>query len=143
VFLPYIATTVSFFFLGMKLRGHPVRAVWLATALSFGTFWIYVKAGLVAMFGLKRAFGVTPKGVGGALPLRALKVELAMLGLSAATALAGLWHLARVGPDPAYLANTLWASYHVVLLGFLFVFFNRPVEIGRRQLLFEPAELVT
>ena len=46
------------------------------TALSFGTFWTYVKAGLVALFGLKRAFGVTPKGVGGALPLRALKLEL-------------------------------------------------------------------
>src|SRR4029077_8559729 len=27
VFLPYVATTVSFFFIGMKLRGHPVRAV--------------------------------------------------------------------------------------------------------------------
>jgi cellulose synthase (UDP-forming) len=141
VFLPYIATTVSFFFLGMKLRGHPVRAVWLATVLSFGTFWIYVKAALVALFGLKRAFGVTPKGVGGALPLRGLAVELGMLVASAATALIGAWHMWRLGPDPAYVANTFWALYHVVLLSVLLLYFNRPVDIDRRQVLFESAKL--
>jgi cellulose synthase (UDP-forming) len=143
VFLPYVATTVSFFFIGMKLRGHPVRAVWLATALSFGTFWIYTRAALAAFFGKKRAFGVTPKGVGGTMPLGALKVELAMLVLSAAAAGAGFWHLLRWGPDPAYLANSFWAAYHVVLLGMLFFYFNRPVAIGARTLLFETAELTT
>jgi len=117
--------------------------VWLATALSFGTFWIYTKAALVAFFGLRRAFGVTPKGVGGALPLRAMKVELAMLVLSAAAAAAGFWHLLTFGPDPAYLANVFWAAYHVVLLGMLFFYFNRPVEIAGRRLLFEVAELTT
>jgi cellulose synthase (UDP-forming) len=141
VFLPYIATTVSFFFIGMKMRGHPVRAVWLATALSFGTFWIYMKAGLVAFFGLKRAFGVTPKGVGGALPLRGLKVELLMLVLSAAAALAGVWHMVRAGADAAYLGNTFWATYHVMLLSILFLYFNRPVNVSSRTLLFASAEL--
>jgi cellulose synthase/poly-beta-1,6-N-acetylglucosamine synthase-like glycosyltransferase len=139
VFLPYVAATVSFFFIGMKLRGHPVRAVWLATALSFGTFWIYTKAALVALFGLKRAFGVTPKGVGGALPLRGLKMELTVLVASAAAAAAGLWHIVRFGPDAAYVANSFWAAYHVVLLGMLFLYFNRPVDVARRRLLFEPA----
>jgi hypothetical protein len=114
--------------------------VWLATALSFGTFWTYMKAGLVAFFGLKRAFGVTPKGVGGALPLRGMKVELAFLVLSAAAALGGLWHIVRFGPDAAYVANTFWATYHVVLLSFLFLYFNRPVTVEPRRLLFEPAE---
>jgi cellulose synthase (UDP-forming) len=141
VFLPYVTLTVSFFFLGMRLRGHPVRGVWLATALSFGTFWIYMKAGLVAFFGLKRAFGVTPKGVGGALPLRGMKVELLALALSAAAAVTGVWHMARHGFDAAYAANTFWATYHVVLLSFLFLYFNRPVDIAQRRLLFERAEL--
>jgi cellulose synthase/poly-beta-1,6-N-acetylglucosamine synthase-like glycosyltransferase len=141
VFLPYVTLTISFFFLGMKLRGHPVRGVWLATALSFGTFWTYMKAGLVAFFGLKRAFGVTPKGVGGALPLRGLKMEALVLALSAGAAAAGLWHIARFGPDAAYVANTFWAAYHVVLLSFLFLYFNRPVDIAGRRLLFEAAEL--
>jgi cellulose synthase (UDP-forming) len=143
VFLPYVATTVSFFFIGMKMRGHPVRAVWLATALSFATFWTYTKAALVALFGLKRAFGVTPKGVGGALPLRGLKMEVAMLVLSAASVVMGVWHLAMYGADAAYVANTFWAAYHVVLLLVLFLYFNRPVDVGARQLLFDVVELET
>jgi cellulose synthase (UDP-forming) len=140
VFLPYVATTVSFFFLGMKLRGHPVRGVWLATALSFGTFWTYMKAGLAALLGKRSAFGVTPKGVGGAMPLRAMKMEVLMLALSAGAAVTGFWHMASFGPDGGYVANTFWAAYHVLLLSFLFLYFNRPVDIGRRRLLFEPAE---
>src|SRR5438105_184694 len=128
VFLPYLATTLSFFFLSMKLRGHPAGNVWLATALTFGTFWTFMKATLVAFLGLKAVFGVTAKGVGGALPVRALKVELAMMLANAAAAVAGVWHMARMGMDAAYLGNTFWASYHVVLLGLLLFYFNRPVE---------------
>jgi cellulose synthase (UDP-forming) len=67
-FVPYIAFTMNLFFFGMWLRNYSIRGIWLASALSFATFWIYIKAAIVALFGLKRAFGVTPKGVGGAIP---------------------------------------------------------------------------
>jgi cellulose synthase (UDP-forming) len=142
VFVPYVVTSATFFFLGMWLRGYPLRELWLATVLNFVTFWTYTKASLVAIFGLKRAFGVTPKGVGGALPLRSLKVELTMLVLNLIACAQGLFHLATVnGGDIGYLANTFWAGYHALLLTVLFVHFNRRVDLVGRRLLFEAAEL--
>jgi cellulose synthase (UDP-forming) len=130
-FVPYMIFTMNLFFIGMKMRGFAGRKLWLASALSFCTFWIYMKAGMVAVFKLKRAFGVTPKGVGGAIPLRRLWMEFSMLVLNGATAIAGVylflhgWHL-------VYLINSVWAGYHTLLLSTLFLHFNRPVTIGAR-----------
>lgn len=136
-FVPYIAFTLNLFYFGMRRRGYPVKSVWLAGALSFCTFWIYMKAALVALFGLKRAFGVTPKGVGGAIAPRRLMVELVLLAGSVGAALGGLLTMAVAGPSVGYAANTFWATYHAVLLSTLFVYFNRPVTLEDRQLLFE------
>jgi cellulose synthase (UDP-forming) len=138
-FVPYIAFTMNLFFLGMWLRKYSVRGIWLASALSFATFWIYMKAGIVALFGLKRAFGVTPKGVGGAIPVTSMLPELIMCLSNAAVAVWGAYQLTIGGWSVAYLMNTIWAGYHAVLLSTLFVYFNRPVTIASRRLLFEPA----
>jgi cellulose synthase (UDP-forming) len=141
-FIPYIVFTMNLFFFGMGLRNYSLKGVWLASALSFATFRTYMNAGIVALFGLKRAFGVTPKGVGGAIPLIKLWPELLMLLANVATAAYGLFWMMRYGLELAYGVNTFWAAYHSVLLSTLFVHFNRPVEIVERAPLFEPVETV-
>lgn len=137
--VPYIALTMNLFFLGMRLRGHAFRGIWLASALSFGTFWTYARAATVAVFGVKRAFGVTPKGIGGAIPVRGLLPELTVLLANVAAALVGFAHLAGHGLDGPWLINTVWAAYHAALLSVLFLHFNRRVEIPGRPLLFDVA----
>ena len=141
-FVPYIAFTMNAFFFGMWLRNYSLRGIWLASALGFATFWIYMKAAMVALFGLKRAFGVTPKGVGGAIPVSRMLPELVMFGSNAAVALWGGYQLMTGGWSVAYVMNTIWAGYHAVLLSTLFIYFNRPVTITPRRLLFEPPAMV-
>lgn len=140
-FVPYIAFTMNLFFFGMWLRNYSIRGVWLASALSFATFWIYIKAAIVALFGLKRAFGVTPKGVGGAIPVSQMWPELVMFGCNYMVVVWGTYHIATYGWSVAYVMNTFWAGYHAILLSTLFVYFNKPVTIAPRRLLFEPAAL--
>jgi cellulose synthase (UDP-forming) len=137
LFPPYIMFTMGLFFLGMRRRGYGLRGVWLASALSFGTCWTYARAAIVAVLGLKRAFGVTPKGVGGAIPLSRMAGELSLCLASAGTALWGTAHLAILGWDFAYAINTFWAAYHATVLSALFLYFNRPVQVEARPLLFQ------
>lgn len=139
-FIPYLIFTMNLFFMGMKMRKYPVRGLWLASVLSFSTFWIYMRGGIVAVFGLKRAFGVTPKGVGGAIPLRRLWMELTMWLANGLTAIAGLYYFAA-GGGGAYLINSIWAAYHAIVLSFLFFHFNRPVTIASPRLCFNPVSV--
>lgn len=136
-FIPYIVFTMNLFFFGMALRSYSLKGVWLASALSFATFRTYIMAGIVALLGLKRSFGVTPKGVGGAIPLRMLWPELVMLAANVATAGFGYYWMSRYGFELAYAINTIWATYHTILLSTLFVHFNRRVEIPEREVLFQ------
>lgn len=140
-FVPYIVFTMNAFFFGMWLRRYSIRGIWLASALSFATFWIYLKAAVVAVLGLKRAFGVTPKGVGGAIPISSMLPELVMLVSNAGVASWGTYLLVRDGWGIATVMNTIWAAYHAVLLSTLFVHFNKPVTIAERRLLFESKPL--
>ena len=138
-FVPYVLSSMNLFYFGMRQRRYSAKGVWLASALSFCTFWIYMKAGAVAVLGLKRAFGVTPKGVGGAIPLRKLWVEAAMLVGNYAVAVWCLWHLLRGDLHVGYVVNGVWAAYHGVVLSTLFVHFNTPVTVHPRAPLFAPA----
>ena len=136
-FIPYILFTMNLFFFGMKLRNYPVKGIWLASALSFSTTWTYVKAACVAVFGLKRAFAVTPKGVGGAIPIRRMPVELALFLLNTIAALAGLFHLIFIDFDVSYVVTTVWASYHAILMSTLFFYFNRPATVPPGAVMFD------
>lgn len=140
LFVPYIVSTMGIFLLGMRQRRYRLRSTWLATALGFATFWIYTKAAIVAVLGMKRAFGVTPKGVGGAIAVSHMLPELTLLLANGATAIAGAVYLLNYGWDVAYVMNTIWASYHTVLLSMLFLYFNTPVTIPVRRSLFESAD---
>ena len=140
-FIPYVLSSLNLFYFGMRLRNYSAKGVWLASALSFSTFWIYMKAGGVAIFGLKRAFGVTPKGFGGAIPIRRLWMELTMLVGNCAVSVWCAYHILAGEVGVAYLVNGTWATYHAALLSTLFLHFNRPVTIRERQPLFTPAEM--
>jgi cellulose synthase (UDP-forming) len=140
-FVPYILFTMNLFFFGMKLRKYPVKGVWLASALSFSTTWVYVKAVVVAVFGLKRAFAVTPKGVGGTIPIRRMPVEFTLFALNVIAAAVGLYHLIAVSFHVAYVVTTVWAAYHAILLSTLFFYFNRPARIEAGPLVFARASI--
>jgi cellulose synthase (UDP-forming) len=140
-FVPYIIFTMNLFFFGMKLRKYPVRGIWLASALSFASTWTYAKAGAVALFGLKRAFAVTPKGVGGRVPISNMPVEVGLFGLNVLAVLVGLYYLVFVTRETAYFVTTFWAAYHAVLLSTLFFYFNRPVQISAKDVMFRDASL--
>jgi cellulose synthase (UDP-forming) len=140
-FVPYLLFTMNVFFFGMWLRHYSPRGVWLASLLSFSTFWIYMKAAVVAVFGLKRGFAVTPKGVGGTIPLRSLWMELTMCIANALAAIAGFSYF-MAGRGPAYLINSVWAGYHAFVLSVLFLYFNKPVTVTRREPCFNQTELV-
>jgi len=139
-FLPYFACALGLFFFGMRLRGYPVRRMWLATALSFATFWVYMKAAVVATFGLRRAFRVTPKGVGGAIPLKSLWMELTMfVGCVTTSGWCIYGAITSAGaPAFAYAVNGIWATYHAALLAPLFFYFNKRVTVRPRPSLFQP-----
>jgi cellulose synthase (UDP-forming) len=136
-FVPYFFAALCFFYVNMARRGQRVRDLWLGQALGFSTFWVYMTASVAALLGRKRAFGVTPKGVGGKLPLWALWPQAALLVLSY---VAGLWGLLRyfyLDRNLALLVNVMWSWYHVALLVPLFCYFNRPVQIEPRTSLFD------
>ena len=136
-FVPYFSTSMALFYASMAGRGYRIRDLWLGQALGFATFWVYMKAAVVAMSGRRRGFGVTSKGVGGKLPLRALWPQGMVLVLSI---VAGVWGALRfIYLDRALtlLVNVLWAWYHVALFLPLFLYFNRPVEIEERPSLFD------
>ena len=141
VYLPYVGFALQFFLLSMRSRGYPPHGMWLATALTFSTFWIYIKAAGVAFFGLKRGFGVTPKGVGGSIPVLSMPVELAMCIASITAAVVGLVEFVFLNKDVGHLVNVLWAAYQGATLSTLFLYFNRPVSISEPVSLFERARL--
>jgi len=66
-----------------------------------------------------------------------MKPEFTMFMVNCAALLWGIQHLLLHGLSLAYLLNTIWAGYHVVLLSTLFFHFNQPVTIPERRVLFE------
>jgi cellulose synthase (UDP-forming) len=140
-YLPYVGFALQFFLLSMRSRGYPPGGMWLATVLTFSTFWIYIKAAAVAFLGLKRGFGVTPKGVGGSVPVLSMPVELAMCLASLTASAVGLVEFLFLDRDFGHLVNVFWAGYQGVILAMLFLYFNRPVSILEPMSLFEQAPL--
>lgn len=136
--VPQIGFNLGLFLVAMGLRGVPPLGAWLATALAFSTFWTYARAAVTALLGMERPFGVTPKGVGGVLPLRSLLPEVVALAVSVGSAVAAVASVAVAGPDLAYVVNGFWAAYNAVQLSTLFLHFNRPVTVAARPHAFRP-----
>lgn len=134
VFLPYLVFSLHTFYAGMEARGFKVGDMVLGQQLGFLSFPTHIAAGVSAMLGRKRPFGVTPKGVGGRVSYWSLWPQLLMLLLSAGACGWGLYRY-FAGFDrntTAALVNSFWALYHVWMLGAVFKL-NRPVRVGETQ----------
>jgi len=123
IFTPHFLFSIYTFYFSMVKRGYRARDLPKGQALGFISFWVLMQAAVVAMLGRKRAFGVTPKGSGGKLPLRYLAPHLLLLALSAAAVVIGIYK-GIVAMEPVFLVNVFWALYHGVLLSSV-LYFNR------------------
>lgn len=134
VFLPYLAFSLHTFYAGMEARNFKIGDMVLGQQLGFLSFPTHIAAGLSAVAGRKRPFGVTPKGVGGRVSYWSLWPQLLMLALSAGACGWGLYRY-FAGFDrntTAALVNSFWALYHVWMLSAVFKL-NRPVRAGETK----------
>ncbi len=122
-FVPYFIVSLHLFYLSMGMRNYRVPELFMGQSIGFASFWVLITSSVVAILGKRRAFGVTPKGVKGRLPLSYLTPQLAMLALSL-TAIAVGSHQVAATADYAVAINVFWAAYHSLLLGLVF-YFNR------------------
>ncbi|MDD5007634.1 MAG: glycosyltransferase family 2 protein [Syntrophorhabdaceae bacterium] len=128
IFIPYVVITLTTFYWTLKQRNYHIRDLLTGQLLTFITFPVYIKASILALAGIKGTFGITPKGVSKALPLRALWPQLVMAMLCFA---AVVWGINRFiyeqEPAGGILVNTFWCLYHAGIL-FSVLYFNKPEE---------------
>ncbi len=125
-FLPYFIFSMGTFYLSMGRRGYRARALFIGQSLGFISFWVLMNAAVMALFNIKRPFGVTPKGVGGKLNVKYIMPQLMLMILSLAAVAVGIYRLSNV-LDTVVIINMAWAAYHTFLLGMVF-YFNRSFE---------------
>lgn len=123
-FLPYFIFSMGTFYLSMGRRGYSAKALFKGQSLSFITIWILMNAAVMAFFNIKRAFGVTRKGIGERLDVKYIAPQLTLMILSLAAIAVGIYRVTN-GLDLVVIINTIWATYHAFLLGMVF-YFNRP-----------------
>ncbi|OPY72944.1 MAG: Cellulose synthase catalytic subunit (UDP-forming) [Syntrophorhabdus sp. PtaU1.Bin058] len=128
VFFPYIVITFTTFYWTLKQRNYAVKDLVTGQLLTFVTFPVFIKSSILALLGFKGTFGITPKGMSRALPLKAMWVQLSILAICFS---AFVWGINRMiyeqQPLGGILVNTFWCLYHTVILSSIF-YFNRPVE---------------
>ena len=122
-FVPYFVVSLYYFYLSMGRRGYQVSGLFTGQSIGFISFWVLIISSVVAMLGKRRAFGVTPKGVAGRLPIRYLIPQVVMLTLSLIAMGLGSYKVVAA-TDYAMVINVFWAAYHSLLLGSVF-YFNR------------------
>lgn len=125
-FVPYFIFSMGTFYLSMGRRGYKARALFIGQSLGFISLWVLMNAAVMAFFNIKRAFGVTPKGVTGKLNVRYIAPQLALMTLSLAAIAVGIYRVTN-GLDSVVIINIIWAAYHAFLLGMVF-YFNRSFE---------------
>ena len=120
-FLPYIVLSTSVFYLSLRKRNYKPRDLILGQLLGASTFYVYIKAALAALLGLKISFGVTSKAKGGAVPYRMLWPQLTVI---AATFIALVWAVNRFvyEHEPALIINGFWVFYQFLIFTSIFYF---------------------
>lgn len=138
VFVPYLLFTLNMFYSGMEARGYRLGESVLGQQIGFLSFPIHMKSAISALLGQKRPFGVTPKGVGGRISWFALWPQIGLLILSLAAFGYGIYRVAAglENDVTAIGLNSLWALYHVWMLGGIFRL-NRPVREGAGRAFFD------
>ncbi|MDQ3812998.1 MAG: cellulose synthase catalytic subunit, partial [Armatimonadota bacterium] len=140
IFVPYMLFSMNMFYAGMEQRGYRFSDIVLGQQISFLCFPVHMAGALSGFFGLKRPFGVTPKGVGDRMSWFSLWPQLLMLALSLAAFGWGIYRYAA-GFDrntAAIVINSIWALYHVFLLSAIFGL-NRSVHQVERERYFATA----
>jgi len=137
-FLPYFIFSMGTFYLSMSRRGYKVRALFIGQALGFISIWVLMNAAVMALFNIKRAFGVTPKGVSGKLDVKYMAPQLLLMILSLTAVAVGI-HRVASGLDTVVIINIIWASYHAFLLGMIF-YFNRSAKPYQVMPVFQRSE---
>ena len=122
-FLPYFIFSMGTFYLSMGSRGYKARALLIGQSLGFISIWVLLNAAVMALFNVKRPFGVTPKGAGEKLSVRYIMPQLTLMILSLAAVGVGIYRLSNV-LDTVVIINMVLATYHACLLGMVF-YFNR------------------
>ncbi len=138
VFVPYLLFSLNMFYSGMEARGYKLGETVLGQQIGFLSFPTHMKSAVSALLGQKRPFGVTPKGVGGRISWLALWPQIGLLLLSLGAFCFGIYRVA-MGLESDVTAiglNSLWALYHVWMLGGIFRL-NRPVREGAQKWFFD------
>ncbi|HOW55131.1 MAG TPA: glycosyltransferase family 2 protein [Syntrophorhabdaceae bacterium] len=128
VFVPYIVITLTTFYWTLRQRSYTIKDLMTGQLLTFITFPVFMKASILALLGFKGTFGITPKGMSRALPLRAMWVQLSMFVICFSAAVWGANRLIyEREPLGGILVNVFWCLYHAFILSSIF-YFNKPVE---------------
>lgn len=128
VFLPYVILSLSMFIGTMHQRGYTPSNLIQGILLNAICFPVYMRASLLAMFGVHGSFGITPKGESHALPIYRLwpQIITAILAFGAV-----VWGMNRLyyerEPALAILVNSIWCLYHFTILSAV-LYFNHPEE---------------
>ncbi len=118
--VPYLALSMTSFFLTMRLRGHGISSAILNISLNFVCFPVYLVSAVYALTGRKKPFKVTPKGQkGGKEPLIRLWPQLSLLFLLLLGAIAGLAKY-LVDDSIGYAISSVWLIYVAVWIFGLF-----------------------
>lgn len=133
-YCPYFIFSMGTFYLSMGRRGYRTRALFIGQSLGFISIWVLMNAAVMALFNIKRAFGVTPKGVGGKLNIKYIVPQLTLMVLSLAAVAVGIYQVIS-GLDPVVIVNIVWAAYHAFMLGMVF-YFNRSFRPYEPRLVF-------
>lgn len=130
-FIPYFFLTMVTFYATLGWRNYRIRDILLGQMLTVNSAPVYVRAVIDALLNRKKPFEVTPKGQSNSIPLSRLKLYLFCGALNLAAVIWGFLQL-YFSPERAQpiLVNVLWATYHFIIINFIF-YFNRPVKVDR------------
>jgi cellulose synthase (UDP-forming) len=106
-FVPYFSVA-----LGMVAVAGAGSFTFAAFALAASSFWIHVRASLLALAGRRGRFVVTPKEGAAKRQPRAVAVPLAVVGLLLAVGIHGLLR----DHSPATVNNAAFLAFHITIL---------------------------
>ena len=120
-FIPYIALSMSVFYVVLGTRNYKLKDLFLGQLLGLAAFSVYIRGAVSALLGVKVTFGVTEKVKGKALPYLKLWPQLTMLFVNF---IAFVWGMNRFiyEREPAIAVNGFWALYHFMALCGIFYF---------------------
>ncbi|MBN2684417.1 MAG: glycosyltransferase [Pontiellaceae bacterium] len=130
-FIPYFFLTMITFYVTLGRRNYRIRDILLGQILTVNSAPVYVRAVIDALLNRKKPFEVTPKGQSNSIPLSRLKLYLFCGALNLAAMIWGLLQM-YFSPERAQpiLVNVLWATYHFVIINFIF-YFNNPIKVKK------------